>query len=77
MLIGPRVVPVCSVFICSACASHCSHCDARDRGAGKCDDDACDIGYTLRSETKICMPGEHILLLYHTAVLGCLTAFLK
>ena len=43
---------------CTACAAHCIHCDAPDRGAAKCNDGACETGYTIDGHSNICTPGK-------------------
>ena len=44
--------------MCAACPIHCSHCDAVDSGAEKCNDDGCDKGYMIDKSTRKCIPGE-------------------
>ena len=53
------------LFVVSACAAHCSRCDAPDRGAAKCNDDGCDGGFNIDKTTLTCVPGEFLELVNH------------
>ena len=54
---GETIQHVLCVYVMQVCAAHCTHCDADDRGAGKCNNAACETGYIITAALT-CKPGE-------------------